>query len=443
MEQMLPDGTMIQCNTLGAPLEVKRFLGAGGQGEVYEVNFSSESLAAKWYFPKIVSRDRGLAERLRDSIRSTSPSDSFLWPISLLEPSAQSCDDLNIPEGSFGYLMRLRPAGFVGAIDHSAARISISIRSVVRACFQLAEAFDQLHSKGLCYKDISLGNIFIDPKNGDILICDNDNVEENGRNNGLAVGTAGFMAPEVLLGEAKPSAESDLFSMAILMFHLLTRSDPMKGEMELQIRCLDEPARRKLYGEDPVFIFDPDDHRNRPDPEVHQAAVITWPIYPRRLQQLFEKTFGAGMKNPSARVRTGQWCEALASCLDHRLICPHCGQEAFALAGEISHCWACCNEIESPMQLKTGHGAVFAQPENELYPHHFNALTAEGIDDPVGRVQSHPSNPSILGLENLTNVTWTATCTNGQVIEVAPGKRCSLNQVSSINTNLGVVALKR
>ena len=45
--------------------------------------------------------------------------------------------------------------------------------------------------------------------------------------------------------------------------------------MELQIRCLDEPARRKLYGEDPAFIYDPDDLRNRPDPEVHQAAVIT------------------------------------------------------------------------------------------------------------------------------------------------------------------------
>ena len=122
----------------------------------------------------------------------------------------------------------------------------------------------------------------------------------------------------------------------------------------------------KLYGEDPVFIYDPDDHRNRPDPEVHKAAVITWPIYPRRLQQLFEKTFGVGMKNPSARVLTGQWCEALASCLDQRLICPHCGQEAFASQGQSIHCWACEKEIEPPMLLKAGHGAVFAQPDNEL-----------------------------------------------------------------------------
>ena len=443
MEQMLPDGATLECTNLCAPLQVRQLLGAGGQGEVYEVNFSGEALAAKWYFPKIAQRDSGLADRLRDSIRLTSPSISFLWPITLLEPSQSSCNILNIPEGTFGYLMALRPPGFVGAIDHSAARITVSIQSVVRACFQLADAFDKLHSKGLCYKDISLGNIFLRPENGDILICDNDNVEENGKNRGLALGTAGFMAPEVLLGQDKPSAESDLFSMAVLMFHLLTRSDPLKGAMELQIRCLDEPAKRRLYGEDPVFIFDPDDVRNRPDPDVHQAAVITWPIYPVRLQQLFQKTFGPGMRNPAARVRTGQWCEALAACLDSRLICTHCGQEAFANAGQVIKCWACGKTIQAPARLTAGRGFVLVQPENHLYPHHFDAFAAERIDAPVGMIQSHPTNPNVLGLKNLSSQTWTATYSNGQTAEVAPGKRCNLNQVNTIKTHLGVIALER
>ena len=137
MEQMLPAATTIECDTLCEPLHVKRLLGVGGQGEVYEVGFSGEALAAKWYFPKTASRDKGLAERLRDSIRSTSPSDAFLWPISLLEPSAKSCVDLNIPEGSFGYLMRLRPEGYVAAIDHSSARISISMQCYSRLLFIL------------------------------------------------------------------------------------------------------------------------------------------------------------------------------------------------------------------------------------------------------------------------------------------------------------------
>jgi DNA-binding helix-hairpin-helix protein with protein kinase domain len=443
MDQMLPNGITINCINLSSPLQVNRLLGAGGQGEVYEVNFSGETLAAKWYFPKTVKIDNGLNERLRDSIRSSSPSPSFLWPISLLEPTESSCMDLNIPEGSFGYLMALRPPGFVGAIEHSAARIAISIRSVVRACFQLADAFDALHSNGLCYKDISQGNIFLRPENGDILICDNDNVEVNGRNRGLAVGTPGFMAPEVLLGKSMPSAESDLFSLAVLMFHLLTRSDPLKGAMEMNIRCLDEPAKRRLYGEEPVFIFDPEDDRNRPDPDVHKAAVLTWPIYPKRLQQLFEKTFGPGMRNPSARVRTGQWCEALVACLDSRLICHHCGQEAFATAGQVSRCWACGASIEPPAWLTAGHGVVLAQPENELYPHHFNQTTTERIDAPVGRLQAHPSDPRILGLENLSSQGWSATYSNGQSMVVPPGRSCNLNHLNKITTHLGVVALMR
>ena len=60
------------------------------------------------------------------------------------------------------------------------------------------------------------------PENGDILICDNDNVEENGKNHGLALGTAGFMAQK-FCSKGKTISESDLFSMAVLMFHLLTR----------------------------------------------------------------------------------------------------------------------------------------------------------------------------------------------------------------------------
>lgn len=443
MEQMLPDGATIQCTNLSSPLQVRRLLGAGGQGEVYEVDFQGEAHAAKWYYPKVASRDRGLAKRLKDCTYSGTPSLAFLWPIILLEPSEQSCTYLNIPPESFGYLMAIRPSGYVGAIDHSAARITISIRSVVRACYQLAEAFDALHSKGLCYKDISLGNLFLKPDNGDILICDNDNVEANNENKGPALGTAGFMAPEVLLGQAKPSADSDLFSMAVLMFHLLTRSDPFKGAMELAIRCLDEPAKRRLYGEDPVFIFDPDDDRNRPDPDEHRAAVLTWPIYPERLQRLFQKTLGPGMKNPSARVRSGQWCEALAACLDSRLICPHCGQEAFAAAGQVTQCWACGSTIQPPARLTAGHGVVLAQPENELHPHHFNPLAIERIDAPIGRIQAHPSDSRIIGLENLSSQAWSARYSNGQTVEVAPGKRCNLHQLSEINTHLGVVALER
>lgn len=176
--------------------------------------------------------------------------------------------------------MPLRPPGYIGAHEHVGGLVDISLQAVMRSSFFLAEAFHDLHLRGLCYKDISLMNLFLEPSSGRILICDNDNVAIDGRDPGSVLGTPGFMAPEVLLRQARPGANSDLFSLAVLIFRLLTRHDPLLGTMELAIRCLDEPARRRLYGEDPVFIFDPRDARNRPDPEAHPAALVTWPIYP-------------------------------------------------------------------------------------------------------------------------------------------------------------------
>lgn len=440
---MLPNGATINCINLSSPLEVIRLLGSGGQGEVYEVRFGNEVLAAKWYYPKIAQRDSGLANRLRSSIRSASPCHAFLWPISLIEPSQQSCEQFRIPSGTFGYLMGIRPSDYVGAIEHSNANISISLRNIVRACLKLADAFNHLHSKGLCYKDISLGNIFLNPTSGDILICDNDNVEEIGYNEGLALGTPGFMAPEVLRGEVKPSVDSDLFSMAVLMFHLLTRSDPLKGKLELAIRCLDEPARRRLYGEDPVFIFDPNDDRNRPDPEVHLAATVTWPIYPDRIKQLFQQTFGVGLSNPSARVQTGQWCEALCRCLDNRLICPHCGQEVFLDDGASQHCWACNGALQKPACFKIGKASILAQADNEIHPHHFDSWSAESIETPIARVESHPSNPAVLGLHNLSDHAWKIHLLNGESLELPSGRRCNLEHLATVHTHLGTAEIIR
>jgi DNA-binding helix-hairpin-helix protein with protein kinase domain len=442
IEAMLRPGARLRCANLSEPLEVIRLLGRGGQGEVVEVAFAGERLAAKWYHPGFVARDPELMDRLRDSIRATAPSPAFLWPMTLLQPAAASVAELGLPGRSFGYLMHLRPPDYVGAVEHEAARLTISLRDVVRACFFLAEAFDRLHSRGLCYKDISTGNLFLRPQDGRILICDNDNVAVTGAGRGAALGTPGFMAPEVLLGQARPSSGSDLFSLAVLLFRLLTRSDPFKGRLELPIRCLDLLAQRQLYGVDPVFLFDPRDERNRPDPEVHRAACVTWPIYPPPLQRRFQQTFGPGLREPGRRVLTGQWCETLAAVLDQRLLCPHCGQEVFGSGDGRDHCWACGGAIAAVPRLLLPRGTVLAQPGNELHAHHFDPLALEALEAPLARVEAHPGDPRILGLLNGGDQPWSADLAEGGAVVVEPGRRCSLARAVRIRTDLGVIQVQ-
>jgi len=214
MNWILPEGASLGFEGLAAPLRIVRGLGGGTQGQVYEVELEGERLALKWYLPACIARDPGLERRLTASIRSTAPNDAFLWPIALLRASPASRPLIRIRQESFGYLMPLRPAAYVGASEHAAGRLAIGLRQVLRACFGLADAFHALHLAGLCYKDVSLGNLFLEPGSGSILICDNDNVAVDGADHGAVLGTPGFMAPEVLLAQARPGADSDLFSLA-------------------------------------------------------------------------------------------------------------------------------------------------------------------------------------------------------------------------------------
>ena len=441
MNWLLPQGVSLQFEGLDQPLNILRGIGSGTQGQVFAVELgqpgSGEQLALKWYLPGCIARDPQLRARLRQSIGLGAPNGDFLWPLALLEPRDRQLQ-------GFGYLMALRPDGFVGAHLHAGGALEISLQNVLRACFHLAEGFHQLHLKGLCYKDISLGNLFLDPGSGRILICDNDNVDINGKGQGSVLGTPGFMAPEVLLGLARPGSASDLFSLAVLLFRLLTRHDPFRGSRELAIRCLDEPARRRLYGEEALFIFDPVDPGNRPDPIEHSAALITWPIYPRSLQQLFEQSFGIGLRQPERRTLTGQWKQALARCLDQRQLCPHCNQETFPdPPGGAHSCWSCGGALPRTMELQLPHGRVVAAAGNELHPHHFDPLAVEAIERPLAVLVAHPSDPSLLGLRNLSEHPWQGQLSNGQRIALEPGRTCNLAALLQLDSHTGAILVIR
>jgi len=230
----------------------------------------------------------------------------------------------------------------------------------------------------------------------------------------------------------------------VLVFRLLTRHDPFRGRRELAIRCLDEPARRRLYGEQALFIFDPDDAGNRPDPTEHAAALITWPIYPRPLQRLFEQSFGPGLHQPQQRALTGQWTQQLSRCLDRRQLCPRCGQETFPESPDNGdHCWHCGAALPAPLQLQLPHGRVSAAAGNDLQPHHFNPLANEDLRHPLARLVSHPSDPTLLGLQNLSAHRWQGELSNGQSIDLDPGKTCNLAALQQLRSSDGPINVLR
>ena len=128
--------------------------------------------------------------------------------------------------------------------------------------------------------------------------------------------TPRFIAPEIVRGEAAPSTQTDLFSLAVLLFYLFHVHHPLEGSREAAIKCFDLPAMNRLYGTEPCFIFDPADAGNRPLPGLHDNALAHWPIYPQFLRDLFTQAFTAGLHDAAERVRTVEKTLGAAEDLD-------------------------------------------------------------------------------------------------------------------------------
>jgi DNA-binding helix-hairpin-helix protein with protein kinase domain len=436
VSQLLKAGHVVDIESAGLSCIVEAFLGGGGQGEVYRARLQGQAVALKWYFHDVATSEH--RDALAALIQRGAPTAKFLWPLGLA--TARGVD-------AFGYMMPLREARFKGIVDLMTRRAEPSFRALATTGLELAHSFLQLHSQGFCYRDISFGNVFFDPNSGEILICDNDNVAVDGTAGGGILGTPDFMAPEIVRGEARPSTRTDLYSLAVLLFYMLHLHHPLFGKRVMKIHSLDLPARERLCGTSPLFIFDPNDRSNEAVPravdpygEAGANALAYWPIYPQFLRDLFIRAFTAGLRDPEhGRVREGEWRAGMVRLRDSIIYCAGCGSENFydadalRAAGKPPTCWSCHADVVLPPRIRIGKQVVMLNHDSRLFLHHVDDRHPYDFAVPVAEVTRHPSNPGVWGLRNVSDAVWISRGADGSNREVERGKSVTL----SVGTTIG------
>lgn len=419
--------------------KVDGFIGAGGQGEVYRVFVDglggARSHALKWYFPEWSTQQQW--EALQELVRQDPPNDRFLWPLDVATSDRQE---------SFGYLMELRPDRFQGIVELMNESVAPTFRSLARSGFQLADGFLRLHALGLCYRDISFGNVFFDPDAGDVLICDNDNVGIDGQAIVGVQGTPGFMAPEIVRGEAVPTRATDLYSLSVLLFYMFMISHPLIGRRELEYPILDAEAMYRLYGAEPLFIFDPSDRANEPIAGLHTNALAYWPIYPRFLTELFVHAFTDGLRDPGNRVQTAEWRRAMLRLAAAVVLCDQCRIELFwdDASTVAPTCWKCGASVRLPMRLSLAGGPVrtiMLNHDTEIWPEQLGLWTGHGRS--FAAVKVHPVHAGLWGLRNLSRMPWQATLEDGREVTVEPERSISLTPGTRVDFGGPVGTIER
>ncbi len=385
---------------VGGNVTIKKKLGEGGQGIVYLVELNGKDYALKFYTQPC---NKEFYDNLDSNIKNGAPTGVFIWPQFLTVWK----------EKHFGYIMALRPVEYKDFSHFLLAKVRFaSLSAMINAALQISNAFRELHRKGYSYQDLNDGNFFINPLTGDVLICDNDNVAPYGKNLGIA-GKCRYMAPEIVLRNNLPNADSDRFSLAVILFMLLFNNHPLEGKLIAAVPCLTDEMERRFYGSNPLFIFDPNNDANRPVMGIHTNAIRRWPVFPKFIQEAFVLAFGADcIHEPNKRNPENEWQKLFMRLRDQTVRCS-CGSETFVHPDtKESSCVNCSCKLGNPLNLKIGRSQIVMYPGQKIYSFH-TRLHSEDFTTVAGEVIQNKNNPNLWGLRNLSADVWIYTMPDG------------------------------
>lgn len=182
------------------------------------------------------------------------------------------------------------------------AKESMSIDFAVRVGVQISSALSDLHAKGVIHCDLTPHNIallsWLAPEPQFVKILDFGIACAWRRGvgfKGAGAGTPGFCAPEQLLGS--PSQRSDVFSLGVILFWLLTGKLPYSPELWSSPEQLANAPVPRLAGSIPPELADVVRHCLEPD------EAKRYPAMPKRDLERFQAVGLTEVEEPATESR--------------------------------------------------------------------------------------------------------------------------------------------
>ena len=209
--------------------EVLEPLGAGGMGEVYRARDQrlERDVALKVLAPRLLADARSVARFAREARAASA----------LNHPNIVTVYDIgDSSDGAFIAMEFVR--GETLAYRMKSVRSLTECIEVLRQC---AAALVAAHDAGIIHRDIKPDNVMV-RTDGYVKVLDFglarlaaiDNAIPAVTQPGLVIGTLRYLSPEQACGDALTTA-SDIFSLGILAYQLLTGEHPFASGSDIQV----------------------------------------------------------------------------------------------------------------------------------------------------------------------------------------------------------------
>jgi serine/threonine-protein kinase len=215
---------------LAGTYSIVRRIGRGGMGEVYEARHArlAGRYAVKVLHAEVRKHPEAVARFQREAQITSA----------LRHPGIVQVIDFDTAPNGLPFLVMEYLDG--ADLAHVIAREQpLSLARVVDITGQLASALTAAHRKGIVHRDLKPQNVFLLPADGDeperVKILDFGvskirSVSRKITGTAVVLGTPQYMAPEQAEGHAEVDAAADQFSLAAIVYEMLTGQPPFAGD---------------------------------------------------------------------------------------------------------------------------------------------------------------------------------------------------------------------